>query len=269
MCVHKHGEKYRRRLEARRLASLQLFSHFAQLARAVVRGGGEVAFEWPRNSIGWAQPPVSRLIKELDLFEALCDGCAFGMADADGHPILKPWRIVTTSARLAATLSAYRCAHDKGFTHSNLEGGHVTPASALYPRSMCTAALTALFPWVSPKAPAMPVVAVASEAPNAQPSGHVSKEDSVDDVPPSRQPIGMVFETDPAAPEYKGGLDFTHSAGSQAFPFSEYDLEIDPGQDAQVLAAVTRLLSRAEMLNSPAAKKAVQASRSNDQVSLG
>ena len=70
------------------------------------RGGGDVAFEWPKGSIGWAQPAVVRFLKELNLYEALCDGCAFGMTDADGRPVLKPWRIVTSSAGLAFTLSA-------------------------------------------------------------------------------------------------------------------------------------------------------------------
>ena len=34
-----------------------------------------------------------------------CNGCAFGMTDKEGHPVLKPWRIATTSEPLAANLS--------------------------------------------------------------------------------------------------------------------------------------------------------------------
>ena len=83
-------------------------------------------------------------------------------------------------------------------------------------------------------------------------SRHVGKEDRVDKVLPSRDPVGLVFETDTASPAYLGEMP---NVGD----FGDYDLEIDPGQDAQVLAAVTRLLSRSEMTRNPEAKKAVQA----------
>ena len=97
MNLHKHGTPYLCRLMARRKTSLKLFNSFVRLADVVRDNGGDVAFEWPKDSIGWGQDAVSRLIVDFNLYEATCDGCAFGMTDAEGHPVPKPWRIVTTS----------------------------------------------------------------------------------------------------------------------------------------------------------------------------
>ena len=69
---------------------------------------------------------------------------------------------------------------------------------------------------------------------------------SIDRLPPSLEPTGLVFETDPEAPGYKG-------APLQLADLEKFDLEIDAGQDAEVLAAVTRLLSRQEAMANPKA----------------
>ena len=231
---------------------MKLLSNFITVARAVRQGGGDVSFEWPKGSLGWTQPQTRALIEEFDLAEAICDGCAFGMADAQGHPVLKPWRIVSTSTRLTDALSGWRCQHERGFNHSHLEGGHITPSSGLYPEALCRTALSALFPGTTDRAPAMPVVPIDPCPFYSAESGHVGKEERVDKVLPSCDPVGLVFETDPNSPSYQGEVPSTGD-------FWDYDLEIDPGQDAQVLAAVTRLLSRSEVASNPAAKKAVQA----------
>ena len=174
MAVHKYCSKYLRRLQGRRRASLKLFATFVELATLARDGGGEVTFEWPRYSIGWAQEPISRFISNFDLHEGLCDGCAFGMADPQGHPVLKPWRVVTTSNGLAWNLGQHQCQHGPGFNHTILEGD-LTPKSAFYPPAMCTTALHALLPSTNVRALAMPVVARAadSEQPYACNGGHV------------------------------------------------------------------------------------------------
>ena len=251
MAIHKYGSKYLNKLQGRRRASLRLFSTFVDLATLVRDGGGEVIFEWPRNSIGWAQGPVSRFISDFELSEGLCDGCAFGMCDGHGHPVLKPWRIVTTSRPLAWNLSQFRCQHPKEFTHTQLEGD-LTPKSAFYPPAMCTTALNALFPNTKLQVPAMPVVSRApdDQQPYACDGGHVQLDQRVDRLPPSLEPAGIVFETDPEAPGYTGPpLHFQN--------LEDFDLEVDAGDNPQVLAAVTRLLSRADMMSNPAAKEAV------------
>ena len=172
MSLHTLGADYARGLARRRAASMRLFNNFLRVAGEVKRLGGAVCFEWPKSSLGWGQPQVLRFINEFDLHEAICDGCAFGMADDKGHPILKSWRIATSSERLANELSQFRCKHEKGFTHSHLEGGNITPSSAFYPKAMCTAALSALFPEAATMAPAMPTVPIAAKPPHADAAGH-------------------------------------------------------------------------------------------------
>ena len=253
MAVHKYGSSYLKKLQGRRRASLRLFSTFVELAELVREGGGEVIFEWPKDSVGWAQGPVSRLITEFNLYEALCDGCAFGMANSDVHPILKPWHIVSTLEPLAANRNQCRCRHGSDFSHAQLEGA-LTPKSAFYPRSMCTVALNALFPSTKAVVPAMPVVPRApdKDQPYAGEGGHVQRDERVDRLPPSLEPTGLMFETDPEAPGYKG-------APLQLADLENFDLAIDAGQDAEVLAAVTRLLSHQEAMANPKAKEAIRA----------
>ena len=252
MSIHKYGSSYLKKLQGRRRASLKLFSTFVELASLVREGGGEVTFEWPKESIGWAQKPVSRFIVDFGLHEALCDGCAFGMKDEGGNPILKSWRIVSTSRPLAEDLNRCRCKHPKGFKHAHLEGS-LTPKSAFYPPSFCTTALNALYPSTKVVVPAMSCVPrLPDEAqPYACKGGHVHRDERIDSLPPSLEPAGLVFETDPEASGYRGCF-------KKLSNLEDFDLEIDAGEDPQVLAAVTRLLSRQEAMSNPAAKAKIR-----------
>ena len=65
------------------------------------------------------------------------------------------------------------------------------------------------------------------------------------------EPARLVFETDPSSPFFTG-------APLSLADFDEYDPEIDVGEDASVIAVVTRLLSRPEMMANPKAKEAVR-----------
>ena len=250
MSIHRFGPPYLRKLQAKRKESLRLFANFVRVAEVVREGGGHVTFEWPRNATGWGQRAVSNFISDFDLHEALFDGCAFGMCSKGGDPVLKPWRVVTTSHELARELNQCRCTHEKGFKHSQLEGSE-TSSSAFYPSSMCTAALNALFPWTTEAVPAMPTVPVPGAPSYANDEGHFEKGVRCDYVAPSLDPVGLVFETNPDAPGYKG-----HP--TTQIDLDAFDLEIDAGADAQVLAAVTRLLSRSETMNYPRAREAVK-----------
>ena len=75
------------------------------------------------------------LIEQFALIDALCDGCAFGLVSKDNLPLLKAWRIVTSSKRLATNLSAYRCRNARGFRHAPVEGSE-SRRSAVYPEPM-------------------------------------------------------------------------------------------------------------------------------------
>ena len=70
--------------------------------------------------------------------------------------LVKPWRIVTSSKRLATNLSAYRCRHARGFRHAPVEGSE-SRKSAFYPEPMARVIIASLFPFAQTfVAPALP-----------------------------------------------------------------------------------------------------------------
>ena len=69
--------------------------------------------------------------------------------------------------------------------------------------------------------------------------------------PLSLEPAGLVFETDPEAPGFRGCFTKLSNIG-------DFDLEIDADENPEVLAAVTRLLSRQEAMSNPAAKAKIR-----------
>ena len=96
------------------------------------------------------------LIEQFGLIDALCDGCAFGLASKDNQLPLKPWRIVTSSKRLAVNLSAYLCQHAREFRHAPVEGSE-SRKSAFYPEPMARVIIASLFPFAQTfVAPALP-----------------------------------------------------------------------------------------------------------------
>ena len=76
---------------------------FIRLAEVIIAGGGDVTFEWPKSSLGWHQDALLKFITKYDLYSVIVHGCALGMVNAAGEPVLKEWRFVTTSARLASS----------------------------------------------------------------------------------------------------------------------------------------------------------------------
>ena len=135
MAVHRLGAKYAAKLHTRRLKSKIMLKHFIRSAEIVINKGGLIAFEWPRHCKGWLLKELQGFITKHNLIEALCDGCAFNMKNEAGDHILKPWRVITNSERLARNLSAFRRSHEKGFKHAPVEGS-TTAKTAFYPQSM-------------------------------------------------------------------------------------------------------------------------------------
>lgn len=131
---------------------------FVRLAERVIHLGGQVSFEWPSSCRGWLVPELLAFVAKYKLNGALVDGCDLDMHDKNGDPILKRWRFVTTSPRMASALSGFKCKHPKGFKHGVIEGG-VTADTAAYPPKLCTSMLASLFGWYE-CTPAMPCVPV-------------------------------------------------------------------------------------------------------------
>ena len=153
MSVHKFGQEYFDRLEERRAESRQMLESFIRLAEVIIAGGGEVSFEWPKSSVGWHQDSLIKFITKHDLYSVNVHGCSLGMRNAAGEPVLKEWRFVTTSSRLAAALEPIKCRHPKGYKHGELTGGSTTK-SAIYPLKLCHTMLSSLYGFME-RTPAM------------------------------------------------------------------------------------------------------------------
>jgi len=67
------------------------------------------------------------------------------VTDAEGTPMLKQWRIVTTCKGQAVSLSALRCTHPKDFVHGVAPGGE-TKKTETYPLELCRVVLSSLAP---------------------------------------------------------------------------------------------------------------------------
>eukprot|EP00973_Karenia_brevis_P068769 9560556-Karenia_brevis.AAC.1 len=68
MSLHKHGNRYAKKLALARRRSRSLLKSFIALADKALRQGGHVSFEWPRYCAGWALPELQRFIARWDLY---------------------------------------------------------------------------------------------------------------------------------------------------------------------------------------------------------
>ena len=91
-----HGAEFASHLNDLTRNSQVMFAAFLRASRAARRGGGKVAFEWPRHCLGWKQPFMQRFLADPDVETVDFDGCDFGLQDKDGMPIRKQWKVATT-----------------------------------------------------------------------------------------------------------------------------------------------------------------------------
>ena len=155
--AHRYGAEFRKKLAKSRDLSLKLLDRFCALARCVVEHGGDVHFEWPRHALGWKQAALCQLIRDIGMTVMNFDGCAVGLVDRQGTPLLKKWRVATASENLAKNLNECRCKHGTDFKHAPITGSN-TSTTARYPEITCEIVFSSLFPGlVFKEVPAMPV----------------------------------------------------------------------------------------------------------------
>ena len=123
---------------------IRLLRHFIEIAEAILASGGHISFEWPRHCSGWCRPELIEFIAKHNLYTVNVDGCACGMTDSHGDPILKQWRFITSSERQAKSLSALRCEHPEDFRHAEISGS-TTKSTERYPPKLCHTLLSSLF----------------------------------------------------------------------------------------------------------------------------
>ena len=77
-----------------------------------------MAFEWPKQALGWQLELLKAACEALPVV-CLFDGCMYGLVDAAGLRLRKPWRVITNHPGLLEPLSQ-SCSHDH--THGCVHG---------------------------------------------------------------------------------------------------------------------------------------------------
>ena len=128
-------------LQQKRMKSLKIIKGALLLVKDQMEDGGDFHWEWPKDCAAYKLPTVVQSMDELGALEAILFGCAVGMKDKDGKPIAKPWRIKTSSARMAKRLSIGCQGNHK---HAPCMGSQTAAASAYYPQPMCDKVVSAI-----------------------------------------------------------------------------------------------------------------------------
>ena len=75
-----------------------LIRYFRIFAELVVKRRGLIMFEWPAYALLWREPVVVSMCDGLKLQRVLFHGCALGLKDKEGTPVMKPWRLATSNS---------------------------------------------------------------------------------------------------------------------------------------------------------------------------
>ena len=102
------GKRFAKELKARRKLSRKYLREFIDRAEQNISQGGIIGFVWPAYCAGWDLPELQQFIARHGLYVVRIDGCTVGVADKNGKPILKPWRIITNSKAVADGLQGLR-----------------------------------------------------------------------------------------------------------------------------------------------------------------
>ena len=60
-----------------------------------------IIIEWPRCCSYWNRPEVIEVLSELGTFDAVFDGCMYGIVNKKAEPLQKQWRFATTIPEVA------------------------------------------------------------------------------------------------------------------------------------------------------------------------
>ena len=132
--LSQHGESFAEYLDREKGKSLKLMGAFIKVAREVLAGGGEIAFEWPRYSTGWHEKLTQRWMNEFKTQTVVLDGCSQDLRSIKtGELIKKPWRLETTCESLASAFQNCLCTGDH--IHTPCEGSE-TKRTGFYPMKM-------------------------------------------------------------------------------------------------------------------------------------
>ena len=243
-----HGPPYRKKHAKEVAESRALFKHFTQHAKTALDNGHDVTFEWPRYSDSWKRNDVQEFFKDSRFKAVDFDGCRLGVVDKRGLPIKKPRRLMTTSPEMVEAFKGLSCKH-KPDEHGEARG-KALERTGFYTQAMCELIAKTINPKVGTiVVAALPVVAICQDKEHReieQGSRHVAALAGFAE-------LAAVVETDETTQRLVSDIVDLNGLISEI-----EGLPRDPSSP-EVMAMVTKLLSRAEMLASPEALAAVRA----------
>ncbi|MHC4950810.1 MAG: reverse transcriptase domain-containing protein, partial [Planctomycetota bacterium] len=138
--AHRLGPRFKKWLISLRLESYLILQSFVDVAELVLKGNGDVSFEWPAFCHGWKIPLLQNFFEHWNFQDVRADGCAFGLQHK-GRPIKKPWLIKTTHSPLVDQLKGFTCTCKVEHVPC---AGSLTPATEKYTPKMAHEILTGL-----------------------------------------------------------------------------------------------------------------------------
>lgn len=137
-----------KKLKRQRLHARRIIRQTLRVARATVRGGGDLYWEWPLRCRAWKLRLMRRLEQWLGrkgktVFKVRVDGCQYGLKNpATGNYLQKSWLLLTTDARLQQVSRVCSREHRRQFEHEPIQGQALTSSTAFYPQGLVDAILS-------------------------------------------------------------------------------------------------------------------------------
>ena len=153
-CLHHHAKpeektlQSQKKLKRQRLHARRIIRQTLRVARATVRGGGDLYWEWPLRCRAWKLRLMRRLEQWLGrkgktVFKVRVDGCQYGLKNpATGNYLQKSWLLLTTDARLQQVSRVCSREHRRQFEHEPIQGQALTSSTAFYPQGLVDAILS-------------------------------------------------------------------------------------------------------------------------------
>ena len=113
--------------------SKRLASRAVIIMELQIQQGGEVFQEWPKYNKAWEFQCIQNFWHQHGGFEAVFDGCAYGLRAPEGGLMKKPWKVKSTSQLVWQLQRLCQCQEP----HVPCEGGTRTRLSAFYPKQLC------------------------------------------------------------------------------------------------------------------------------------
>ena len=130
--------------ENRKKISRKMIRNGIVMAKRQLSQGRHFAWEWPVNNGGWKLREMREFVEMLQKWDCLhlvpFDGCAYGLKSSKGNFLRKPWKVITSSALLAAALQRKCPGHA---FHDECLGHDEARSSGFYPQSLCDTILRA------------------------------------------------------------------------------------------------------------------------------